>query len=63
MMATFEDPATLRRKAEKCERLADGIPSWADAERLRAMAAEYRDAAQRLEGRASEDAGVPVRPA
>jgi hypothetical protein len=49
MMEAIESPAALRRKADKCEHMADRISGDDDANTLRLMAAEYRGIANRLE--------------
>jgi hypothetical protein len=55
-----DTPADLRLRADKCERLASQIPSEDDARTLRLMAAEYRDAADRLERRGDGISVLPI---
>jgi hypothetical protein len=43
------DPATLRRRAEQCWRLARSIPPGPNAETLRQIAREYEEEAERVE--------------
>ena len=65
MADALEGPATLRRKAERCERLAEQCPRPRDAELLRKMAREYRRMADRQEAVLTPcgpvTAGTPVR--
>ena len=48
-MDAIETPTELRRRAAKCDFLADQIPTPGDIATLRHMASEYRELADRME--------------
>jgi hypothetical protein len=59
MQDAIETPAALRRKAIKCDYLADHIPTPGDAALLRCIARECREAAERIEAAMLSNGAVP----
>jgi hypothetical protein len=60
MHDVIKTPAALRRKATKCDYLADHIPTPGDAAVLRSIARECREAAERMEAAMLGHGAVPT---